>query len=113
MKIRKTRNHERDIFVAVVCFVIAALGFAACTRAHAKTTPDAPGLEMPLPPPHDVEPIEAEPLTSTTTAEPDETAKRPARPRPAPPVTREAPKPETKPAEPAKPEAPPEPPKPE
>ncbi|HYM22705.1 MAG TPA: hypothetical protein VEU08_05845 [Vicinamibacterales bacterium] len=98
--------------LAGVALVLAVLGSAACTHAHANTAPEAPALEMPPPPPHDVEPIETEPLSSTTTAEPDETTRRPTVRRPAPPSSPPA-KPETKPAEPAKPETPPEPPKPD
>ena len=100
-----------------MCLVLigfVSVGFASgCTRAHAKTTPDSPALEMPAPPVHDVEPIDSEPLPSTPTAEPDEPSRRttPARPR-TPPPTRETSRPAepTKP-EPAKPEPPPEAPK--
>jgi len=121
LKTRKTRKHEKDRSLVSVAFVVFATGFglcgsAACTHAHANTTPEAPALEMPPPPPHDVEPIETEPLSSTTTAEPDETTRRPSvRPRPTSPPGPSSPpaRTDTKPAEPAKPDTVPEPPKPE
>jgi len=118
-KTRNTRKHEKDLWswvpiVSFACSVVGALASGACTHAHAKAAPDVPALDMPAPPDRAVEPIEIEPLTSTTTAEPDESTRRTttARPRATPP-TREPAKPETpKPAEPAKPEPPPpEPPK--
>ena len=75
------------------------LSFVAsgCARAHAKTTPDVPPLEMPAPPPHDVEPTETDaPQPMPLVQEPARNA--PPRPRPAP---REQPR-----AEPPKPEPP-------
>jgi hypothetical protein len=94
-------------------FVLGALLASGCARAQAaKTTPDGPPLEVPAPPPRDVElagtevapapvPLPQEPARST----PPSTRARPAPPRenrPEPP----------KPAEPAKAEPPPEAPKP-
>jgi flagellar protein FliO/FliZ len=83
---------------------------AACTHAQAKTTPEMPPLEMPVPPPRDVQPTEVEapppvPLVTEPAHNP------PARLRPAAPPVRQEPKAT---AEPPKPEpAPPvEPPKP-
>jgi outer membrane biosynthesis protein TonB len=71
-------------------FCLAALSLTGCTHAQAKTTPEMPALEMPPPPPRDVEPSEAEaPPPMPLVAEPARTA--PARPRPAP----AAPRPET------------------
>ena len=72
---------------------------AGCAHAQAKTTPDMPALEMPAPPPRDVEPNEAEaPQPVPLVAEPARNT--PARPRPAaPPPKLEPPK-----AEPPKPE---------
>ena len=83
-------------------FVVMAPLAAGCTHAQAKTTPDMPALEMPAPPPHDVEPNEAEPPQPLPlVAEPARNT--PARPRPvAPPPRPEPPK-----AEPPKPEPPP------
>lgn len=92
-------------FVSVVSVFALLTAFApACARAHAKTTPDAPPLEMPPPPPRDVEPAESE--AATTGAE----ASRPGGPRssrPAPAPTREPARPEA-----PKPESPAEAPKP-
>jgi outer membrane biosynthesis protein TonB len=82
---------------------------SACAKAHAKTAPDAP-LDMPAPPPRDVEPAEPEasPPGVPLIAEPARNL--PPRPaRPAPPPPREAPKPETAKPEPPKPETAPEP----
>ena len=89
-------------------FVVMAPLAAGCTHAQAKTTPDMPALEMPAPPPRDVEPtgVEAPPPVSLAT---EPARNTPARPRPsAPPPRVEAPK-----AEPPKPDPPPvaEPPK--
>lgn len=80
---------------------------AACTHAQAKATPEMPPLEMPPPPPRDVQPTEIEaPPPVTLVSEPARNP--PARLRPPAPVRTEAPK-----TEPPKPEPPPvEPPKP-
>jgi hypothetical protein len=88
--------------------VVMAPLAAACTHAQAKTTPDMPALEMPAPPPRDVQPadVEAPPPVPLVT-EPARNA--PARLRPAAPPRTEPSK-----AEPVKPEPAPvvEPPKP-
>jgi len=91
---------------AVLLFCLAAMPLAGCTHAQAKSTPDMPPLNMPAPPPRDVEPSDVEvPPPVPLVAEPAHNP--PARPRPTPPPRTE-PKPE-----PPKPEAPPaEPPKP-
>ncbi len=92
---------------------------AGCARAKAKTIPDAPPpLEVPAPPPRDVETNETEPpQPMPLPQEPSRNA--PPRPRPAPaqqPRTEqprtEAPKPETPPEgeQPKPPEEPPKPP---
>jgi outer membrane biosynthesis protein TonB len=84
--------------------VLVVIGSSACTRAKAKTMPDAPPLEMPQAPPREVEPNESEPPPPVSL--PQEPARTPTpRPRPATPTreTRqnEAPKPNeaAKPAE--------------
>lgn len=82
---------------------VCVLMSGACAKAHAKTAPDAP-LDMPLPPPREVEPTEAEaPPPMPLVPEPA----RSLPPRPRPPAPREQPR-----AEP-KADAKPEPPKPE
>jgi len=91
---------------------------SACTRAHAKTTPDSPPLDMPASPPREVEPSEAE--TPQPVPLPQEPARNtPVRPRPTPPRDQprveparpEPPKSEPPPAEPPpKTEEPPKPP---
>src|SRR4051812_40974024 len=84
---------------AVLPFCLPALFFAGCSHVAAKTSPDMPGLEMPAPPPRDVEPSDVEvpppvPLATEPAHNP------PPRPRPATPAPRpaeprtEAPKPE-------------------
>jgi hypothetical protein len=89
-------------------FVLMAPVAAACTHAQAKATPEMPPLEMPVPPPRDVQPTEVEapppvPLVTEPAHNP------PARLRPTPPAraeprpAAEPPKPEPPPAEPPKP----------
>lgn len=76
----------------------ASVLLSGCTRAQAKVTPDGP-LEVPAPPPRDVEPTDAEPpQIIPLVQEPARNA--PARPRPAPAPQQpraDAPKPETPP----------------
>jgi len=85
---------------AILLACLPALLAAGCAHAAAKSTPDMPGLEMPAPPPRDVEPAEVEPPPPVPLV--TEPARNPsARTRPAPPRA-EPPKPE-----PAKPEPPP------
>jgi hypothetical protein len=88
-------------------FVLMAPVAAACTHAQAKATIEMPPLEMPAPPPRDVQPTEIEaPPPATLVTEPARNP--PARLRPPAPVRAEPPK-----TEPPKPEPPPvEPPKP-
>jgi outer membrane biosynthesis protein TonB len=90
--------------------LLASALASGCARAHAKMPSDAPPLDMPAPPPRDVEPNETEaPAPVPLVTEPARNA--PARPRPAPP--REQPRPDPPKVEPPKPEPPPsEPPKP-
>jgi outer membrane biosynthesis protein TonB len=98
---------------AILPFCLAALLLIStgCTRTHAKTTPESPPLDMPVSPPREVAPSEAE------TPQPVPLPEEPARNPPArlrPPPVREPPRTEPKPPEPPKPEPPPvEPPKPE
>ena len=79
---------------------------SGCMRAAAKTTPDAPPLDMPAPPPREVEPSEPEaPQPVPLVSEPARNAPPRARPtprEPAAPRTADAPKP----AEPPKVEPP-------
>jgi outer membrane biosynthesis protein TonB len=91
---------------AVLLFCLAAVPLASCTHAQAKSTPDMPPLNMPAPPPRDVEPSDVEvPPPVPLVAEPAHNP--PARPRPTPPPRTEPkpepPKPEPPPAEPPKP----------
>jgi len=77
-----------------------------CVRTAAKTTPDAPPLDMPAPPPREVEPSEPEaPQPVPLVSEPARNAQPRARPaprEPAAPRAADAPKP----AEPPKVEPP-------
>jgi hypothetical protein len=73
---------------------------SACTHAAAKTSPDMPGLEMPAPPPRDVEPSDVEAPPPVPLA--SEPARNAPRTRPATPAPRPAETP--KPAEPPKPD---------
>jgi hypothetical protein len=91
----------------------AVLLTSACTHASAKTTPEMPALQMPAPPPRDVEPTEVEtPQPVPLATEPARNA--PARSRPAPPAPRPEP-PKSEPPKAAEPAPAPaaEPPKPE
>jgi hypothetical protein len=82
------------LFLLLLAVTLAS----ACTRAHAKTTPDSPPLDMPASPPRDVEPSDVE--TPLPVPLPQEPARNtPVRPRPTPP--RDQPR-----VEPAKPEPP-------
>jgi len=92
------------------CLAALPLISAGCARAHAKTTPENPPLDMPAAPPREVEPIEVE--TPQPVPLPQEPA-RTAAPRLRPPV-QQPPRPEQPKTEPPKAEPPPaEPPKPE
>jgi len=98
--------------------VFTALSAAACAKAHAKTLPDTPPLDMPAAPPRDVEPLDTEaPQPVPLPQEPARTAPPRTRPAPARPdaakppgAPAEAPKPDVQPpAETPKPEEPPKP----
>jgi hypothetical protein len=113
-----------QVKIVVVCIALAPFALCGCgAGAQAKTTPDNPPLDMPAPPPRDVEPTEVEtPPPVPLAQEParnaptrrTQPAREPARTEPAHPA--EPPKAEpTPPAEAAKPATPPpteEPPKP-
>jgi hypothetical protein len=90
--------------------VLLALAVTGCSHAHAKTSPQSPPLEVPPPPPRDVEPIDTDaPPPVPLPQEPARTA--PARPRPTTPQ-REQPRPAEPKPDPPKTEPPPvEPPK--
>lgn len=75
-----TAKHSAALFV----MALLVAGAAGCTRAKAKTSPDAPGLEMPPPPPRDIEVTETEPPPPMPL--PQEPARN-APPRPRPPQT--------------------------
>lgn len=93
------------------CLAAVSLISAGCHRAHAKTLPENPPLEMPAAPPREVEPIEVE--TPQPVPLPQEPA-RTAPPRLRPPVREQAPRAEQPRTEPPKTEPPPvEAPKPE
>jgi outer membrane biosynthesis protein TonB len=82
------------VWLLVACLPLAA----GCTHAQAKTTAEMPALDMPEPPPRDVQATEVEPPPPVPLAtEPARNA--PARPRPPAPVAR----PEPARAEPPKP----------
>jgi hypothetical protein len=99
----------KRLLPAFLPFCLPALFIAGCSHAAAKTTPEMPALEMPPPPPRDVEPADIEtPQPVPLATEPARNA--PARPRPSPaprpaePRAAEPPKPEPTPViEPAKP----------
>jgi hypothetical protein len=84
--------------------VLAAMA-AGCTHAQAKATLEMPPLEMPAPPPRDVQPIEVE-APQPLPLVPEPAHNPPARLRPAPAARPEAPKPEPPKTEPAPAEPP-------
>jgi outer membrane biosynthesis protein TonB len=87
---------------ALLPFCLAGVFISGCTRAQAKITPDGP-LEMPAPPPREVEPVESEPPPLVPLAQ-EPARNTPARPRPTPTPTREPPRTDVPKPEPAKPE---------
>jgi outer membrane biosynthesis protein TonB len=101
----------------VTVLIVSTLGATGCLRAHAKSVLDSPPLDVPAPPPRDVETNESEPPQPVPL--PQEPAHVTApRPRAAPPPQSRPPAPqaaeprvETPPptAEPPKPEEPPKP----
>jgi len=103
----KDRSAEASRYLG--SFVLLALLASGCARAHAKTAPDSPPLEMPAPPARDVEPAGAgTPAPMPLVQEPARST--PARPRPptqqpprAEPSKVDPPKPEPAPAEAPKP----------
>lgn len=68
--------------VAFLPLCIVALLGAGCVRAQARTIPDAPPLDVPLPPPRLVEATETQPPEPVTL--PVDPVRNPPRPRPAP-----------------------------
>jgi hypothetical protein len=100
----------------LIVLALAAVVASGCARTQAaRTTPDGPPLDMPAPPPRDVEPNSTEvPPPLPLPQEPARTT-LPPRQRPAPtrePARPEPPKPEPPPPEPPKPAPPIEEPKP-
>jgi len=93
-----------------LCLAALSLTSAACHRAHAKTLPESPPLEVPAVPPREVEPIEVE--TPQPMPLPEEPARTPP-PRLRPPAREQAPRTDPPRAEPPKTEPPVEAPKPE
>jgi len=94
-----------------LCVVALPVISAGCHRAHAKTLPESPPLEVPAVPPRQVDPIEVE--TPQPMPLPEEPARTPP-PRLRPPVREQAPRAEPPSTEPPKTEQPPvEAPKPE
>ncbi|HEY7292918.1 MAG TPA: hypothetical protein VH583_23970 [Vicinamibacterales bacterium] len=97
---RKTRTRRVRLVAALVAQVGLMTWTAACAKPKAHIVADGPVLEVPPPPPRDIEPNETEPLPPVPL--PQEPARNtPVRSRPPAPPTREreAPRPE-----PAKPE---------
>ncbi len=95
-------------FVSVLSVVVLLLPLVSgCARAHAKTAPDAPPLEMPEPPPRNVEPKATDVLAPAPPVEAPEPAPiAPLRPRPALPRPEPAPSGPPRPVEePARPPA--------
>jgi hypothetical protein len=88
----------KTLFLLVLASVVAS----GCVRTAAKTTPDAPPLDMPAPPPREMEPNDAEtPAPVPLVSEPARTATPRTRPVPREQAPRVEP---PRPAEPAKPE---------
>ena len=77
-------------FCLATVFIFATVFLSGCARAQAKITPDGP-LEMPAPPPREVEPVESEPPPLVPLAQ-EPARNTPARLRPTPAPTREPPR---------------------
>ena len=91
-------RRRRMCICALLHFCLSAFLVSGCARAHAKTAPDAPPLEMPVPPPRAVEPRIVEvPVPTPPAEEPGPAPRAPARARPA------LPRSEAVPSQPAKP----------
>jgi hypothetical protein len=95
---RAVRRSSRALWSMAVLCVLAS----GCVRTQAKVTPDAP-LDMPEPPPRDVESAESEPPPLVPLVQ-EPARNTPARPRPAP--QREPSRTEPSRPEPARPEPP-------
>jgi hypothetical protein len=110
---RKGRLADPVILPVCLAAIALCLSLTGCTHAQAKTTPDMPALEMPEPPPRDVEPTDVGvPPPMPLVAEPVRNV--PARPRAAPAAPRpETPRPVETPAAVEPPKPPDEPPKPQ
>ena len=90
----------KTLYLLALVSVVAS----GCVRTAAKTTPDAPPLDMPAPPPREMEPNDAEtPAPVPLVSEPARST--PQRPRPAP--REQAPRIEAPKPEPPKPPDPP------
>ena len=96
----KKRRCAQFVSVLSVVVLLSPL-VSGCARVHAKAAPDAPPLDMPVPPPRDVEPKVTEVQAPAPLAEEPEPAPRaPARPRSTSPRSERAPsEPPPKPAE--------------
>jgi type IV secretory pathway VirB10-like protein len=80
---------ERVAILAIVALVGAAS--FGCTHAQAKVNPELPGLDVPAPPPRNVEATEELPPLPATTTEETPGPIAPARPRP--PAAQQRPEP--------------------
>jgi hypothetical protein len=97
-----TAKYSAVIAVMLVALMLAGAG--GCTRAKAKTAPDAPELAMPAPPPRDVDVTETEPPPPMPLQQ-EPARNAPQRPRPQaqqqPARPNESPKPEPQKIEPS------------
>lgn len=92
----------------ILALVLVASGaiVAGCTKAQARVVPDPPALEVPMPPPRNVEATEPEPPPPVPPPDEPAVPAAPLRPRPAPTNTQ---RPETRPEPPREAPAAPEP----
>ena len=114
---RKARLQPCLPAMLLCCLAALSVASAGCHRAHAKTLPESPPLEVPAVPPREVEPIEVE--TPQPVPLPEEPARTPTprlrpstpqapraeSPKTEPPKTEQPPVETPKPEEPAKPPA--------
>ena len=97
--------------IAVLLALATVAGSIGCARAHARATPESPPLQVPSPPPRDVEPNDSEPPPPMPLPQEPARAATPRVRQAPPPTARPEPERPSEPPQESMP-SPPEPPKP-